>query len=229
MEQRNILIYLYLKNKGDWTKIYSDVVGKTPVTDAEVSEAITKEEAMGNKFLTLVDENYPERLKRASQPPFVIKYSEKKKGIMLKTLKLADKGDIALTGVEYSPEIISLLQEHPLYLATTIGLTLPETDGTEKPCVRIQQGKNILGAIICHSQLEALNFLGQVCNQLLAVTAEPEFKIALNRALINNVDVFACPGNSGCECNKLIKGGASLCDTWEDLATVGEPIAEEDK
>ena len=65
METRQILKNVAIAEKGKWGAIYHDLLNKNfPNTDIEYPY----------DFITLVDENYPERLKQSPQPPFVLFY-----------------------------------------------------------------------------------------------------------------------------------------------------------
>lgn len=67
-----ILIYFSIKYKGDWNKIYDALENKEKVSLKEIKEleSIIKENNWNVK--TIIDVDYPKKLKTAYKPPFVI-------------------------------------------------------------------------------------------------------------------------------------------------------------
>lgn len=68
MTARQVLIYLWKAEKGDWNRIYQDIKEKKPLDREEVE----KTDVEG--YVTLVDDNYPKTLTHMSKPPFVLRY-----------------------------------------------------------------------------------------------------------------------------------------------------------
>ena len=71
MNSREILLSLAIKYKGDWNAIYNAIeTGKQKgYEDLEIFK-----EAVNSKFITILDEEYPESLKNMPKPPFVLFY-----------------------------------------------------------------------------------------------------------------------------------------------------------
>ncbi len=67
---RNVLLYFSLKYHGDWEKIYSALDKKEKIPEEKL-EMVAREK---HNFITIIDEDYPRRLKRITQPPFVLFY-----------------------------------------------------------------------------------------------------------------------------------------------------------
>ena len=65
---RNILIYFSIKYKGDYKKIYQAIYNKEKVDELEI-EKIKKSNI---KAITIIDDNYPIKLKTCFQPPLVL-------------------------------------------------------------------------------------------------------------------------------------------------------------
>ena len=65
----NILLGLAIKHNGNWSGIYHDLQQK----DYEGAEALA--EAYTGSFITILDEEYPDYLKQAYKPPFVLFYN----------------------------------------------------------------------------------------------------------------------------------------------------------
>lgn len=65
-QARDILIYLHLKYHGDWDRIYQDIKDKEYVDDFIISKDLTE------KFVTIIDEEYPKDLRNIVKPSFAI-------------------------------------------------------------------------------------------------------------------------------------------------------------
>lgn len=65
---REVLIALYLKHR-NWDKIYRDIILKKEIEKRYLSMAKRVE----NKYITLLDPDYPEDIKKRFRPPFVIR------------------------------------------------------------------------------------------------------------------------------------------------------------
>ena len=68
---REVLLALSVKHKGDWNKIYRDILRKVPLKDEEVIEA---KEKVKCPYITILDNEYPSALKDSYSPPFLIYY-----------------------------------------------------------------------------------------------------------------------------------------------------------
>ena len=68
MKAREILIAVAIKNKGNWENTYKDIMNKVYPSEEEISK--TKD----IQCITLLDEEYPDKLKRGYKPPFVLFY-----------------------------------------------------------------------------------------------------------------------------------------------------------
>ena len=71
VEMRELLIYLALKYKGDWERIYSAINLKEKIDFKYLNGELRKIKC---KIVTLIDEEYPNQLKKIYQPPFVLFY-----------------------------------------------------------------------------------------------------------------------------------------------------------
>lgn len=80
MDTRKILVNSVVNNRGNWNKVYQEMYGKS---------YSMKETDITYPYITILDSNYPEKLKQAYKPPFVLFY----------------KGDITLIN---NTDIISL-------------------------------------------------------------------------------------------------------------------------
>lgn len=66
-----ILLYFSIKYKGDWDQIYAAINKKEKVDEQLMGELLSKQE---NKYITILDDNYPVKLKTIYKPPFVLFY-----------------------------------------------------------------------------------------------------------------------------------------------------------
>lgn len=74
---KKILVYFYDKYKGVWEDIYNAICEKEQVEDSE-SERVLREYEKSYYITTLLDEDYPENLKREYKPPFVLLIKKRK-------------------------------------------------------------------------------------------------------------------------------------------------------
>lgn len=68
MKARDIIIALWIKNSGDWDKIYRDIRDKN--IDDNLEDYIKGIDT--ECLVTILDEGYPDRLKTRVKPPFVL-------------------------------------------------------------------------------------------------------------------------------------------------------------
>jgi DNA processing protein len=68
---RDIIVHLAMKYAGDWNRIYEAIKAKEPATPEEIDASIAK---MTSEAITIIDDDYPQRLKRIYKPPFVLFY-----------------------------------------------------------------------------------------------------------------------------------------------------------
>lgn len=92
-----ILIYFAIKYQGDWDKIYQALDSKEKVSLKEISELELKIKTEGWNIITLLDLDYPKRLKEAYKPPFVLWYKGDR--------RLLQESFIAFTGNQVSENV----------------------------------------------------------------------------------------------------------------------------
>ena len=71
MEPRENLLYLALKFRGDWDKIYECLTKHEDIDQKEAERLIN---SVNSKYLTILDEEYPSILRESYRPPFVLFY-----------------------------------------------------------------------------------------------------------------------------------------------------------
>jgi DNA processing protein len=68
---RDIIVYLATKYQGDWNRIYEAIKNKELVDEPTVTEVVS---SIKSKVCAIIDDDYPEALKKAYKPPFVLFY-----------------------------------------------------------------------------------------------------------------------------------------------------------
>lgn len=71
LKGRDIIIYLAIKYQGNWNKIYQAIKEKEMVEEEEVIQHVSRLQCQA---VTIVDDHYPESLKKIYKPPFVLFY-----------------------------------------------------------------------------------------------------------------------------------------------------------
>ena len=71
MESRKLLLALAIKHKGNWDDIYNAIAEKKDLDESFVEETANQYKG---KFITIIDDEYPENLKQSFKPPFVLFY-----------------------------------------------------------------------------------------------------------------------------------------------------------
>lgn len=66
-----ILLYFSLKYNGDFYKVYDALKTKENI---DINELIQLKRNLRYKYITMIDRNYPEYLKRENRPPIVLFY-----------------------------------------------------------------------------------------------------------------------------------------------------------
>jgi len=71
LNPRDLLIYLSVKYKGQFEKMFSAIKVKEKVEEEDVKKALKD---LGSKAITILDKEYPESFKRIHTPPLVLFY-----------------------------------------------------------------------------------------------------------------------------------------------------------
>ena len=232
MEARDSLIGLAIANKGNWEKILKDVQNKN--TDFENTST--------DKCLTLIDADYPLRVKNTFKPPFVLFY---KGNIEL----LKNDNIISVCGTR-NPTAEGLLIFNKIvkgiyYAVFSMGLATNTDiiDYVNKPIMVLSCGfdkandiavKKVLdkgGLVITEYPLgvDADTNNAQMAIRVQEAIAHKTFVYEVRKhgsgiqnvvfAIGNNHDVFVAPHsiNEDFENNKLISDGAFVCESRDAL------------
>ena len=69
-----LLVAIWVKNKGDYEKIFHFIKAKMPISKEEIESLSSMEEEavmeLGGRIIAIMDEDYPDAYKRMANPPF---------------------------------------------------------------------------------------------------------------------------------------------------------------
>lgn len=187
---RTILLYLAYTYNNDWNKIFEHIKNKQNFNKEDAEKVM--EENDFSHAITLVDEDYPESLKKIAQPPFVIYYKGEKQNLY--------KGNyIYLEGYTNSlydcERFVTVDNESVIHLGTDLEIT---TDTKSISTIHT-------AVALCEKVLIGSNARSKQAT--LVVTCALEW----------GLDVYAFPTEESSLNNNLIKEGANLVDCPEDL------------
>jgi DNA processing protein len=72
LKGRDVILFLAVKYQGDWNAIYAAIKNKELVDEHTVHETI---DSIKTKTVAIIDQDYPEALKKIYKPPFVLFYN----------------------------------------------------------------------------------------------------------------------------------------------------------
>lgn len=125
LKGRDIIIYLSIKYAGDWNAIYQAIKNKEFVDEEQVTKAVNN---ISDKYVTIIDEDYPEKLKKIYKPPFVLYY----KG----DLDLINQTNLAISGnyesSEYTSDLLDKLLKDTSKKLKDVGIAVNSVDGYEE-------------------------------------------------------------------------------------------------
>lgn len=249
---RDLLVYLSIKYEGDYESIIAAIKAREPVNKETLLNEVG---ALKAKFLTILDDNYPEAFRNMYRPPLVVFYYG--------DIRLIDNGDNAIAvigtrhpseyGVTYTRIITQELTKNNYVIVSGMALGIDSIahsaclseggktiavlgSGIDYPYPKsntklyhdiIDQGGLILSEYPGDLKPKKENFPFR--NRLVAglvkavlVTeahARSGTLITVGYALMLGRDIFCLPHEAGSEssCNRLIKEGAMLVESAEDI------------
>ena len=71
MNIRSILIYFALTST-DWKDVYERIRRRESISKQDMDKVFAEHNVEKRKFVTIIDEDYPDSLKCSKRPPFVI-------------------------------------------------------------------------------------------------------------------------------------------------------------
>ena len=250
MEPRENLLYLALKHKGDWPKIYEDISSKVDIDENEAKKEIAK---VKSNYLTILDEEYPESLRDCYRPPFVLfyygdisllsdknnkiavvgsrKYSKYGKEMTEKLVKGISKDFVIISGMAMGIDAIA----HRSAIESggkTIGILgngidfhyLEDNKDIYEECKKnhlvISEYPGDTPPNPCSFPVRNRIIVG-LCNNLLVTEGKIKSGTQITALLMTQKSGNVCcvPARAGEDsiCNYLIKEGAYLVETAEDI------------
>lgn len=252
-EKSNILAYLSYINEGDWDKIYGNIRNKKTFDLDEIDRTV---KLINSKFVTILDEDYPQILKNVYKPPFVLYYHgdlslAKNYEKCLSVIGSRDCSNYAIKATQHL--LKGLLDRYNIVSGLALGI-----DAVAHEFALDNGGKTIaiLGSGInyCHPKTN-LDLYKKIKDKGLILSEYPNelapkpeyfpFRNRIVAALSKGLlvaeakarsgslvsvmyatslsrDIFCPPYSifSECECNHIIKDGAFLVTTSEDIIEV---------
>ena len=72
MKARDIIITIWALSGKDWDKTFECIKQRKPMSEELISKTFYEYDINDDLLVTIVDEDYPELLKKSKKPPFVI-------------------------------------------------------------------------------------------------------------------------------------------------------------
>lgn len=111
LKARNILLYFVYKYKSDFNLIIQALKNKEEVKEEEVEKVVNSTKT---KFITLLDTEYPENLKKTNQPPLLLFYDGDITLLKKETqhkLSIVGSRESSDYGINSTKEIVSSLED----------------------------------------------------------------------------------------------------------------------
>ena len=253
LKGQEIIAYLAVKYRGQWEDIYDAIRRKEQLEEDDVREVVSN---IKSNYLTIIDDQYPECLKRIYQPPFCLFYYGDlniiKKSV--KHLGVVGSRDMTSYGRKAAESLLTKLS-----LSTCIVSGLAKGVDAKAHEIAIKNGGHtiaVLGSGIercypvsnleLYQEIKANHLLISeypdveparkehfpMRNRLIAafsdalLLVEAKLKsgtqITANYALQQGKDVMCVPYHidEGSVCNKLIKEGAFLVETSDEIIDI---------
>jgi len=139
LKGREIIIYLAIKYAGDWNAIYQAIKQKELVDESLVKSEL---QSIKSSVITIIDETYPESLKKIYKPPFVLFYYGDLNLIHMldKTIAVIGSRHPSSYGLEMTEVITKSLVEEGMMVVSGLAYGV---DIKAHQTVIAQQGKTI--------------------------------------------------------------------------------------
>ncbi|MCK5945734.1 MAG: DNA-protecting protein DprA [Mycoplasmataceae bacterium] len=237
-----ILIYFSIKYKGDWDKIYRALEDKEKVSLADIQKLENEMKESKWNLGTILDQDYPKRLKEAYKPPFVYWYKGDKKLLKKKFICASGNQTDEVTIERVKKFSKELTKSYNLVTASYKGIDeniLQETvgskrlfilaDGIDKAYAKEKPTDNDLvfseyppGSHVTKDTLRNRNrLIAAFAESLVLFSSEKDGPI--NHLVTNFLnlgkEIYAFPGDGGDKDGNsaLIKQGANLITEIKDI------------
>ncbi len=241
-----ILIWFAIKYKGDWDRIYQALEEKEKISLRELKDLELKMKNQDINAITILDLGYPNQLKKAYKPPFVLFY----KGnldILKRTFICASGNDLNLTVKKWiNNSIEEVTHRHAIVSSIYKGvdqfvlkriveknkdLLVISANNVEEPFVatNIEAGEHILivseyppKTNIKKERLKARNrIVAAFAESLVLFSSKKDGGIMnlVSQFLNQGKDIYCFPGTEEGEDGntELIKQGANLITSIKDM------------
>ena len=241
-----ILIWFAIKYKGDWDKIYQALEEKEKISLKELKRLENRMKEEEIKAITILDLGYPNQLKKAYKPPFVLFY----KGnldILKRTFMCASGNELNLTVKKWiNNSIEEITHRHGLVSAIYKGvdqfvlkrvmeakkdLLVVSANDVEDPflATRVEPGEHILivseypkNTNIKKERLRARNrIIAAFAESLVLFSSEKDGGIMnlVSQFLNQGKEIYCFPGTDNLDDGntELIKQGANLITSIKDM------------
>ena len=213
MDSRNLLFHLCVKHAFDWQKVFEDLSIHPfyeNYLEADVQASVDFMKAKGFNWITFIDIDYPERAKQIYMPDFVMFYEGDIK--VLETIMSEQrKHYVTLCGINVfnipSDRLITVDDKCVIHIGNDL-LKIwfePEDCLNDKSLFRVWKFAGCIG--------DTVLFTDRIRKNRLYMEKIADIVLQNN----GQADVFVIPGGDRSVNNKLIKSGAILCDTAEDI------------
>lgn len=236
IKEKELLVAVAAKNKGDWNKEYLCIKNKEKWTDEEIE----KFSHLADQVVTILDENYPMTWKSSVKPPLVLFYKGGERSIldemnwfsthkiMMSSVSVLDDGKDPQT-----KKIIDDILEHDGFIA------IPELDSGNivlknktRSLALSEYPSGTYNAKSKEQRLRVIQISVGLCGKLFVGINEEAstVDIAVRSALGNGRDVYVVPTSLGTayENNKLLREGADIALDWRDVMSEKDDDEDDD-
>ena len=173
---RKILIYFNKKYHGEFKKMYDALVNKEPAPKSLNSISDKVESTMnsiGYKTITILDSEYPEFLKRTSQPPMVIYASG--------DLELLNERGIGIYGDDEKFDETEPKEDSIFIYIGSEEIEIVDYKTGKKLFIRVSMGELV-------SDLELIKLFCAYCNLIVLYEVEDDSSYDVQRLIYNAVN-----------------------------------------
>ena len=168
---REVLLYFSLLYKGDFNRIYKAVASKEKVDENKFKEL---KKNLKSQYITIIDEDYPKKLKCISAPPFVLYYYGDLSLCDKESVAMIGKRQASLYGLNKAKEISTFLMNNQKIIVSGLAKGI---DGASHQAVLKQKGKTIAvlgcGIDYCYP-IENLELYKEIKQNHLLVSEYPD-------------------------------------------------------
>ena len=168
---REVLLYFSLLYKGDFNRIYKAVANKEKVDENKFKEL---KKNLKSQYITIIDEDYPKKLKCISAPPFVLYYYGDLSLCDKESVAMIGKRQASLYGLNKAKEISTFLMNNQKIIVSGLAKGI---DGASHQAVLRQKGKTIAvlgcGIDYCYP-IENLELYKEIKQNHLLVSEYPD-------------------------------------------------------